>query len=37
MRMKLLTAKPIDPRPKMATVDPGSTFADLQAAPTPEK
>lgn len=36
-RVKILTANPIDPRPKMTTVDPGSTFADLQAAPTPEK
>lgn len=30
------TAKPMDPIPKMATVDPFSTFAVLHAAPTPE-
>lgn len=30
------TANPIDPRPNMTTVDPASTFAVLQAAPTPE-
>jgi len=25
----------MEPRPKIATVDPGSTFAVFQAAPTP--
>lgn len=29
------TANPIDPSPNMTTVDPASTFAVLQAAPTP--
>ena len=32
---RILTAKPTVPSPKMATVDPFSTFAVLQAAPTP--
>jgi len=32
---KVHTANPIDPSPKIATVDPGSTPAVLQAAPTP--
>lgn len=31
-----LTANPIDPKPKITTVEPGSTFAVFQAAPTPE-
>lgn len=31
------TANPIDPSPKTTTVDPVSTFAVLQAAPTPLK
>lgn len=31
------TAKPIAPSPNIATDDPSSTFAVLQAAPTPEK
>ncbi|WVZ55769.1 hypothetical protein U9M48_006391 [Paspalum notatum var. saurae] len=31
-----LTASPTDPSPKIATDEPGSTLADLHAAPTPE-
>ena len=30
------TANPIDPSPNITTVDPVSTFAVLQAAPTPK-
>jgi len=32
----LLTANPILPSPKTATVEPGSTPAAIQAAPTPK-
>ena len=34
--MHVRTANPTDPSPKIATVDPVSTFAVLQAAPTPK-
>ena len=30
-----MTERPIPPRPKIATVDPGSTFAVLSTAPMP--
>ena len=34
---KKLTASPTVPRPKTATIDPGSTFAVFQTAPSPRK
>jgi hypothetical protein len=33
---RIHTANPIHPSPNIATVDPGSTFAVFQAAPTPK-
>lgn len=35
-RLRSHTANPIDPSPKIATEDPGSTSAVLQAAPNPK-
>lgn len=37
MVRSVLTARPTVPRPKTATMDPGSTFAVFQTAPRPEK
>lgn len=34
--LQIHTAIPMDPNPNITTVDPSSTFAIFQAAPTPE-
>ena len=34
--LRVHTANPIEPSPNIATVDPASTFAVFQAAPTPK-
>ena len=36
LRLRMHTANPTEPSPNIATVDPGSTFAVLHAAPNPK-